>query len=99
MATNRLFKAAKQFKVKKTEAIVDVRSLPISTKYSREICRFIRGKKIEDVIKTDTTDTTLLTEDTQNRQLQTAQKQHIVTTPNTILPQLRQYNAKKQYAD
>lgn len=35
---------------KKTEAIVNAVSLPISTKYSVAICRFIRGKKIENAI-------------------------------------------------
>ena len=35
---------------KKTEAIVNSVSLPISTKYSVAICKFIKGKKIEDAI-------------------------------------------------
>ena len=35
---------------KKTEAIVNAVGLPISTKYSVAICRFIRGKKIENAI-------------------------------------------------
>lgn len=33
--------------VKKDEAIINVRSLPISTKTSMSICRFIKGKPIE----------------------------------------------------
>ena len=44
-------KKDKKPKVKKTEAIVDVKSLPISTKYAKEICRYIKNKKIEDAIK------------------------------------------------
>lgn len=35
---------------KKTEAIVNAVSLPISTKYSVAICRFIKRKKIENAI-------------------------------------------------
>jgi len=35
---------------KKTEAVVNAKSLPISTKYSVAICKFIKGKKIEDCI-------------------------------------------------
>jgi len=35
---------------KKTEAIVNSVSLPISTKYSVAICKFIKGRKIEDAI-------------------------------------------------
>jgi large subunit ribosomal protein L22 len=38
-------------KVKKTEAFVNMSSLPISTKHSIAICKFINGKKIEDAIK------------------------------------------------
>ena len=41
------------------------------------------------------TETTLHTEDTQNRQLQTAQQKLIFKTPNAILPQLRKYTAQK----
>lgn len=37
-------------KVKKTEAVVNVSSLPISTKHSIAICRFIKGKEIEKAI-------------------------------------------------
>ncbi len=36
--------------VKKTEAVVNARSLPISTKYSMAICRFIKNKKIGKAI-------------------------------------------------
>ena len=36
--------------VKKTEAVVNVKSLPISTKYSIAICRFIKNKKIGKAI-------------------------------------------------
>ena len=38
-------------KVKKTEAVVNIISLPISTKHSTFVCKFIKGKKIEDAIK------------------------------------------------
>ena len=37
-------------KVKKTEAIVNLSSLPISTKHSIAVCRFIKGKEIEKAI-------------------------------------------------
>jgi len=37
-------------KVKKTEAILNASSLPISTKKATDICRFIRGKKIQKAI-------------------------------------------------
>lgn len=37
-------------KTKKTEAIVNGRNLQISTKYSSAICKFIKGKKIENAI-------------------------------------------------
>ena len=37
-------------KVKKEEAVVNVKSLPISTKFSVGICNFIRGKKIEKAL-------------------------------------------------
>ncbi len=36
---------------KKTEAIVNVSGLPISTKHSMAVCKFIKGKKIEVAIK------------------------------------------------
>ncbi len=35
---------------KKTEATIFGKSIPISTKHSISICRFIKGKKIEDCI-------------------------------------------------
>ena len=35
---------------KKAEAMVNVINLPISTKYSVSICKFIKGKKIESAI-------------------------------------------------
>lgn len=38
-------------KVKKDFAIVDVKSLPISTKQAVSICKFVKGKKIERAIK------------------------------------------------
>jgi ribosomal protein L22 len=38
-------------KVKKTEAVVNAKSLPISTKHSMAICRFIKGKRINDSIE------------------------------------------------
>ena len=37
-------------KDKKFDAVINGRSLPISTKKSRDICKFIRGKKIERAI-------------------------------------------------
>lgn len=37
-------------KPKKTEAVVNVRSLPISFIHSKFICKFIKGKKIEKAI-------------------------------------------------
>ena len=40
----------KQEKVKREEASLLGKDLPISTKHSMAICNFIRGKKIEDVI-------------------------------------------------
>ena len=40
----------KKAKVPKTEAVANGLSLHISTKTAREICRFIRGKKISDSI-------------------------------------------------
>jgi len=36
--------------VKKTEAVVNGKNVVISTKYAIAICRFIKGKKIEDAI-------------------------------------------------
>lgn len=44
-------KKKKEIKVKKTEAIVNVKGVPVSTKYSMAICRFIKNKKIEKAIK------------------------------------------------
>jgi len=44
-------KAKKEEKVKKNEAILRGKDLPISTKQSVAICRFIRGKKIDDAVK------------------------------------------------
>ena len=38
-------------KVKKTEVAVNVKSLPVSTKYAVAICKFIKNKKIENAIK------------------------------------------------
>lgn len=37
-------------KLKKTEAVVNTRNLPISTKYSKAICKFIKNKKIVNAI-------------------------------------------------
>ena len=34
----------------KTEAVVNVKSLPISTKQAVDLCRFIKGKKIDDAV-------------------------------------------------
>ncbi len=39
-----------QKKVKKTEAIVNAFNVPISTKHSVAVCRFIKNKTIEDAI-------------------------------------------------
>ena len=39
-----------QEKPTKTEAVVKAYNLPISTKYSAAICKFIKNKRIEDVI-------------------------------------------------
>lgn len=36
---------------KKTEAVVNAKSLPISTKHSMAICKFIKGKTINDCIE------------------------------------------------
>ncbi len=38
-------------KVKRTEAKVNARDIPISTKKSSDICRFIKGKKIKVAVK------------------------------------------------
>ena len=38
-------------KVKRTEARVNARDIPISTKKSSDVCRFIKGKKIKVAIK------------------------------------------------
>ena len=38
-------------KIKRTEARVNARDIPISTKKSSDICRFVRGKKIKVAIK------------------------------------------------
>jgi len=38
-------------KIRKTEAVVNGVSLPISTKKSGDMCRFIKNKKVEDAIK------------------------------------------------
>jgi len=38
-------------KVKKTEAVVNAKNLPISTKYAIEICKFIKYKPLEVAIK------------------------------------------------
>ena len=38
-------------KVKKEKAVVNSRNVSISTKYSRDICRFIKNKSIEEAIK------------------------------------------------
>ncbi len=43
-------KADKKPIVKKTEAVVNGRNLPISTKHAVAICKFIRNKKIENAI-------------------------------------------------
>lgn len=41
----------KKEKLKKTEAIVRAENIPISTKESSEICRFIKGKKISEALR------------------------------------------------
>jgi ribosomal protein L22 len=38
-------------KIKKTEAVVNISSVPISTKYSMALCRFVKNKRIETAIK------------------------------------------------
>lgn len=37
--------------VKKTEAIVNAKNVPVSTKHSMAICKFIKGKRINDCIE------------------------------------------------
>lgn len=37
-------------KIKKTKAIVNSSNIPISTKHSKAVCKFIKGKKIENAI-------------------------------------------------
>ena len=44
-------KKKKVIKEKKTESFVNETSIPISTKHSIAICKFIKGKKIEDAIR------------------------------------------------
>ena len=41
----------KQERIKKEEAVVDVKSVPISTLHSIAICKFIRGKKISRALE------------------------------------------------
>lgn len=36
--------------IKKTEARVNIKNAPVSTKYARDICRFIKNKQIEKAI-------------------------------------------------
>jgi ribosomal protein L22 len=43
-------KKVEEKKIKKTEAVVNVTGLPISTKYASSICKFIKYKKINDAI-------------------------------------------------
>jgi ribosomal protein L22 len=43
-------KKAKQNIIKKTEAVVNGRDLPVSTKHCMAICRAIKGKSIEEAI-------------------------------------------------
>lgn len=43
-------KEPQKLKIKKTEAVVNALSLPLSTKQSVAICKFIKGKKIERAI-------------------------------------------------
>ena len=38
-------------KIKKTEAVVNIVNLPISTKHSMALCNFIRGKKIQKALE------------------------------------------------
>ena len=40
----------KEVKIKKTNAFVNAKGLPISTKHSIAVCKFIKGKKIEKAI-------------------------------------------------
>ena len=44
-------KKVEKKKVKKEKSVINATSVPISTKYSIEICRFIKNKTIEDAIK------------------------------------------------
>ncbi len=45
-------KGAKEIKKpKKSEAVVNAKDVPISTKHSIAVCKFIKGKKIDDAIK------------------------------------------------
>ncbi len=41
----------KKEKLKKTEAIINVKNLPISTKQAVSICKFIKGKEIDEAIR------------------------------------------------
>jgi len=43
-------KKAKEKKSKKTEVLINAKNLPISTKDSASICKFIKNKKIEEAI-------------------------------------------------
>ena len=43
-------KKSVQEKPKKTEAVVNAHNLPVSTKHSAAICKFIRNKKIESAV-------------------------------------------------
>ena len=45
-----IIKKKKEIKIKKTEAIINVKGVPVSTKYSMAICKFIKNKKIEKAI-------------------------------------------------
>ena len=44
-------KKEKQKKERKTEARINAKDVPVSTKYAASICRFIRKKRIENAIK------------------------------------------------
>jgi len=48
--TEKKEKSKETEKIKKTEAVVNAFGLPISTKYSMYICKFIKGKEIEKAI-------------------------------------------------
>jgi len=41
----------KEIKVKKTDAVINATAAPISTKHSIAVCKFIKGKKIEEAIE------------------------------------------------